>query len=118
MPIIEDYEVSKSSLYLFNLPVDVTEKKLMEQIGVRKVKSVKLKYCMLGLPCAAHLEFYSENHITERFPDGNFKLDINGRPAIIASEATKHKLPIDRRQIVIKNLPEGVSHKELLILMS
>jgi hypothetical protein len=40
VPIIEDYEIDEKSVYIFNLPEDVTEKQIGLELGMRNVKKV------------------------------------------------------------------------------
>lgn len=59
MPLIPVCEPSETRAYLFNLPEGVTEKEITMEIGYRFIKSVQIKYCMLGLPAYAIIDFNS-----------------------------------------------------------
>lgn len=115
VPVIPEYIPSPTRAYLFNLPIGVTEKSISNALGYRSIKNVRIEYCLLGLPAYAVVDFNSEAYLNDNPPK---EIEIEGRICFLQSEADKHKFPIHRRQIAIKDVGEGETPASMLVQMS
>lgn len=104
VPTLQEYTISKSSAYIFNLHESVTEKQLLMELGLRLIKNIKIHYCMLGLPAYAQVEFISENHLTEKIISNKLDISFGGKSCKIVTQADGDTLPLNRRQIVLNGI--------------
>jgi hypothetical protein len=107
VPNLREYRFTASTAYVFNLPEEITERELMLEMGQNLVESVKVHYCLLGLPAYAVVQFISEDGLNERFSRASLDIDFKGKVMKVVTPSNRHKCPLHRRQLAIKGLPEG-----------
>lgn len=106
MPRLTQYQPSKSTAYIFNLPANIDDKKLLMELGYQQVKNIRISYCMLGLPAYAVVEFTSDTYLSERMLSNDMTITVDNNPMRIFWEPDRDRLQLERRQLVLKGLPQ------------
>jgi hypothetical protein len=115
---LREYKLNKSTVYIFNLPEWVTEGELAMEIGEENLESIKLHYCMLGLPAYAVLQFSSASAVEERFGSKGLNIEFKNKVMKVVTAAEKHKCPLHRRQLAFRGLPPGETPASMLERLS
>ena len=90
----------------------------MMELGYKTVKSVEIKYCMMGLPAYALVDFNSDNAVTDRIMSQELTITIQDRLCPIVTQIDQSKLNLNRRQLVIQNISEDENPAEMLKTLS
>lgn len=114
---LQEYDFNEQTLYIFNLPENISEQDIQATIKTNDVK-VTFKYCILGLPAYAIVRFQTPEDLSaclQKLPSR--KIAFGERTALVRGPEDADKLRLGNRRLVVV-LEEGSELNELSLELS